>query len=244
MCSCWKKKTYRKANFRLQSIRLGLPTRHPVCDSNLSLRDCNSYPLLSPVGKANNMFQLIVTPLLEWDLWSDKYWNQNCDPRTVNFWLMNGGPWKVLAISFAYLLIIVIGIRWMRNRKPFNIRLPMFIYNLGLVLTNCYFLYKSFWWIDYGKDLLNFRFPSPHDCSSRAESLIKLFYYYHLSKFIDYFDTFFFVLRKKNRHISVLHVYHHVSVPIVGWLSNWVSMMDTPSIILLCYNACITPNCR
>ena len=162
--------------------------------------------------------------LSNWSKWNEKFWNTGCDPRTVNYWLMNGGPWKLLAISFAYLLTILFGIRFMRNRKPFEVRMPMFIYNLFLIILNLYFLYKSFWWTNYGKDLLNFRFPSPTDLSNRAESLIKLYYYYHLSKFIDYFDTFFFILRKKNRQISLLHVYHHISVPIVGWISNWVSM--------------------
>jgi len=155
------------------------------------------------------------------DFWH-KYWNKHCDPRTVNFWLMNGGPWKLLAISFGYLLTIVAGIRFMRNRKPIEIRVPMFVYNVAMIAINAYFLYKSLWWTNYGKDLFNFDFPSPYDRSSRAEGIINLYYYYHLSKFIDYFDTFFFILRKKNNQISSLHVYHHFSVPIVGWVSNWV----------------------
>ncbi len=43
-------------------------------------------------------------------------------------------------------------------------------------------------------------------------------YLYFLSKFADLIDTFFFALRKKNSHISILHLYHHISVPIFGWL--------------------------
>ena len=153
-----------------------------------------------------------------------KYWDKNCDPRTVNFWLMSGGPWKLLIISLMYVLIIVVGIWFMRNRKPFEIRLPMLVYNCALVVINAYFLYKSFWWTNYGKDLFNFQFPSIQDRSSRAMTTINLYYYYLLSKFVDYFDTFFFILRKKNNQISALHVYHHISVPMVGWISNWVSI--------------------
>lgn len=43
-------------------------------------------------------------------------------------------------------------------------------------------------------------------------------YLYWLTKFADLFDTFFFALRKKNSHISFLHLYHHISVPILGWI--------------------------
>lgn len=38
------------------------------------------------------------------------------------------------------------------------------------------------------------------------------------SKFIDLFDTIFFVARKKNSHVSALHVIHHSTLP---WLSWW-----------------------
>src|SRR5947209_6607791 len=35
---------------------------------------------------------------------------------------------------------------------------------------------------------------------------------------MDWLDTIFFCLRKKFSHISLLHMYHHISVPIFGWL--------------------------
>ncbi|KAH9506640.1 Elongation of very long chain fatty acids protein 7 [Dermatophagoides farinae] len=151
------------------------------------------------------------------------YWNGHCDPRVVNQWLMHNGPYKLLVISIIYLLAIYFGVQWMQHRKPFAIRMPMFMFNVLLVVLNLYFFYESFWWTNYGRDLLNFHFPSPFDSSERAHSIISLYYYYQISKFIDYMDTVFLVLRKKNDHITVLHVYHHVSVPIVGWFANWMS---------------------
>ena len=39
-----------------------------------------------------------------------------------------------------------------------------------------------------------------------------------MSKFADWFDTFFYVLRKKESHINFLHLYHHISVPTFGYL--------------------------
>lgn len=39
-------------------------------------------------------------------------------------------------------------------------------------------------------------------------------------QFYDWFDTFFFVLRKKENQISVLHVYHHAGMPLTVWMGN------------------------
>lgn len=41
---------------------------------------------------------------------------------------------------------------------------------------------------------------------------------YLINKFVDLVETIFFVLRKKNRQISVLHLFHHASMPLVVYL--------------------------
>lgn len=46
-------------------------------------------------------------------------------------------------------------------------------------------------------------------------------YIYWLTKFVDLLDTVFFVLRKKYNQVSILHLYHHSVVPILGWLYIW-----------------------
>lgn len=40
---------------------------------------------------------------------------------------------------------------------------------------------------------------------------------YFLAKFVDMFDTVFFVLRKKQRQVSTLHVCHHAVMPFAAW---------------------------
>nr|KAF7437756.1 hypothetical protein H0235_000147 [Vespula pensylvanica] len=39
-----------------------------------------------------------------------------------------------------------------------------------------------------------------------------------LTKLVDLIETGIFVLRKKNRQISFLHLYHHVSTVLLGWM--------------------------
>lgn len=41
-------------------------------------------------------------------------------------------------------------------------------------------------------------------------------YIYYISKFIEFFDTFFFILRKRFDQVSTLHVIHHGIMPFSG----------------------------
>lgn len=60
---------------------------------------------------------------------------------------------------------------------------------------------------------LDFSCPKPEDPTSRHYKLItKVYYYYALLKLYDLSETFFFVLRKKQRQVSLLHVYHHIGM--------------------------------
>ncbi|KAH9399492.1 Elongation of very long chain fatty acids protein 7 [Tyrophagus putrescentiae] len=156
-------------------------------------------------------------------LGTSEYWDSTCDPRAVHFWLMSGGPWKLLALTAAYIAIVVFGSRLMRGQAPLELRTPMLVYNVLMVAINGYFLYEALTWIGFGARLLDFRFPSPADRSPEAMRIVNSFNLYFWTKFVDYFDTFFFILRKKNRQVTTLHIYHHISVPIIGWISSWIS---------------------
>lgn len=42
-------------------------------------------------------------------------------------------------------------------------------------------------------------------------------WWYYVTKYLEFVDTFFFVLRKKLAHISTLHVIHHGLMPMSVW---------------------------
>ena len=50
-----------------------------------------------------------------------------------------------------------------------------------------------------------------------ALKMVFLGYCFYISKFIDFFDTIFFVLRKKNNQITFLHLFHHCIMPLSIW---------------------------
>merc|ERR1739849_18796 len=59
----------------------------------------------------------------------------------------------------------------------------------------------------------------PVDYSNTEEGMLAadMTWWYFFSKFIDYLDSFFFVLRKKWSHLSTLHVVHHGIMPFTAW---------------------------
>ncbi|GBN26147.1 Elongation of very long chain fatty acids protein 7 [Araneus ventricosus] len=40
----------------------------------------------------------------------------------------------------------------------------------------------------------------------------------YMLKYVEFADTIFFVLRKKNHLITNLHIIHHATLPILGWI--------------------------
>ncbi|KDR21659.1 elongation of very long chain fatty acids protein 4-like [Zootermopsis nevadensis] len=50
-----------------------------------------------------------------------------------------------------------------------------------------------------------------------ANKALSFSWWYVMSKVVELADTVFFVLRKKNRQVSFLHVYHHASQVVYSW---------------------------
>lgn len=64
---------------------------------------------------------------------------------------------------------------------------------------------------------------------------LKLTYAYFLLKIFDLLDTVFFVLRKKNSHLSFLHCYHHFFMVLGSYIAmRWLP--GGPPILLGCIN--------
>ncbi|CAJ0956078.1 unnamed protein product [Ranitomeya imitator] len=54
-------------------------------------------------------------------------------------------------------------------------------------------------------------------------NVAKVLWWYYFSKAIEFMDTIFFVLRKKNSQITFLHVYHHATMFNIWWcVMNWI----------------------
>lgn len=130
------------------------------------------------------------------------------------FWL--GGPWLTWSATIAYLWIVLkAGPEFMRHRGPYDMKLAIRLYNLLLVVINAYLFIGTINSFRYGLDFWG---------CAEALSLEKrdvLLHYGHLffhTRYLEFFDTFFFVLRKKQSQITFLHVFHHGVVPTLMYI--------------------------
>lgn len=139
------------------------------------------------------------------------------DPR-VNQWPMMSSPLPTIAICMAYAYLAkVVGPRAMENRKPFNLRDILIGYNAFQTVFSTWIFYEylmSGWAGEY-----SFRCqPVDYSYSPTALRMANTCWWYYFSKFTEFFDTLFFVLRKKNEHVSYLHVIHHGIMPFSVWM--------------------------
>ncbi|XP_059221318.1 elongation of very long chain fatty acids protein F-like isoform X2 [Stomoxys calcitrans] len=120
-----------------------------------------------------------------------------------------GSPYVMVA-TIALYLVLKVGPRLMKNRKPFKLDLLMQIYNMFQVVLNLYIFWISLrdTYMRPDFSLLCQRFD-PNDVRSVTLKLRVPYLLYLFSKYLDILDTVFFLLRKKYNQITLLHVYHH-----------------------------------
>ncbi|XP_063890230.1 very long chain fatty acid elongase AAEL008004-like isoform X3 [Helicoverpa armigera] len=135
---------------------------------------------------------LILQYISDMQYYMDKFG----DPRT-NPWFLMSSPFPTLLICLSYVYLVkVLGPRFMENRKPYELKNVLILYNFLQVIFSAWLFYEMV-----------------HAC-----------WWYYFSKFTEFFDTIFFVLRKKFDHVSTLHVIHHGVMP----MSVWFGVKFTP----------------
>jgi hypothetical protein len=128
---------------------------------------------------------------------------------------MNGNitisPLFMSTMMCNYICMIYVLKYFMRGRREMTSKFPIQLYNILQIVYNIYIiagLYNVF-------PLTNF-----YGINIPYNDSIKHYVYMHyMSKYLDYFDTIFMILRKKNSQVSFLHVYHHATV-IIPW--GWI----------------------
>ncbi|XP_072008693.1 very long chain fatty acid elongase 2 [Engystomops pustulosus] len=142
------------------------------------------------------------------------------DPR-VRGWFMLDSCLPTLSLTLLYLISIWLGTKYMKNRPAFSLRGHLIVYNLAVTLLSLYMLIElilSTWEGAYNLQCQNL------DSAGEADVRVaKVLWWYYFSKAIEFMDTIFFVLRKKNSQITFLHVYHHATMFNIWWcVMNWI----------------------
>lgn len=131
----------------------------------------------------------------------------------------------MLSLVGVYLLtVLYVGPKLMQNRKPFEIKNLIRLYNLAMILFNCYMIKRAMKLVDNGRSFFNCRGVEVDlNHVDEIAYLTELFLY---SRVADFLDTIWFVLRKKYSHVSFLHVFHHSYVPTVAYIfTRWVPVV-------------------
>ncbi|OAD57332.1 Elongation of very long chain fatty acids protein 7 [Eufriesea mexicana] len=136
---------------------------------------------------------------------------------TTSDWLLVKTPIPIILLFFSYLYFVLrCGPRFMKDRKPYKLNTFIRFYNIFQMVSNALIVYHI---VDMGfHKLYIFDCIEPtYEDGTLSPRSDQLEYYILIVKIIDFTETFLFVLRKKQRQISFLHLYHHISTVFIFW---------------------------
>jgi elongation of very long chain fatty acids protein 4 len=108
--------------------------------------------------------------------------------------------WVPLALPFSYIFTIWVGRLVMKSQQPLSLKFSMAVYNAYSTVLSavmCYGFLKVL--APGGLSLWTSPFPTS---PSHARASAAVFWIAMHSKYLEFADTFFFVLRKKDKQIS------------------------------------------
>ncbi|KAH8388513.1 hypothetical protein KR093_008216 [Drosophila rubida] len=181
----------------------------------------------------------------------NRYMDSHSDSRTKD-WPMMSSPFPTLAVCLTYVYLVkVLGPRLMENRKPLHLQNLLVVYNASQVVFSAWLFYECLmggWWgaysfrcqpVDYTDSATSRRIgvsgwltghysfrcqPVDYSNNPRTLRMVHACWWYYFSKFTEFMDTIFFVLRKKTSQVTTLHVIHHGCMP----MSVWFGVKFTP----------------
>ncbi|XP_053602818.1 very long chain fatty acid elongase 7-like [Plodia interpunctella] len=133
----------------------------------------------------------------------------------VDSWFMMSSPSPIISVVILYLIVIVLGPRLMKKRPPMKLNKLLAYYNAAQVLLASTICIKAFR-MDFFRDGILYA-GCRYSYLTQNAMLLDLGWWYFFAKFTELLDTVFFVLRKKEKQVTFLHVYHHVIMALYSW---------------------------
>lgn len=145
------------------------------------------------------------------------------DKRSDDWFMMNSVWVPVSIVAFYLYFVLRLGPRLMKNRPPMQLDTVIKLYNITQVIL-CTYITERALTVGWARKYRWFCEPVDYSNTLEAYSVLKTVYTYLLIKLFDFLDTVFFVLRKKDKQVSFLHVYHHAGV----FFGTWIIMKFLP----------------
>mmetsp|Transcript_26412 Transcript_26412/g.37184 ORF Transcript_26412/g.37184 Transcript_26412/m.37184 type:complete len:280 (-) Transcript_26412:43-882(-) len=132
------------------------------------------------------------------------------DGRTTEWPMMR--LHDALLTSLAYLVFVIAG-RYLSFLPKMELKFIRMIHNFFLTIINLYMVVEIF------RQAYNTTLTGPITRGEAGVGLARILWVFYMSKIIEFFDTVIMILRKSYNQISLLHVYHHVSVFLIWWFN-------------------------
>jgi len=152
--------------------------------------------------------------------WGTLSWNQLLEFNEFQ-WNYGKTPFSHIQVpvivSITYLIALYSLQSYMKERKPYILKIPTFLHNVFLTILSLVMFVGT----AYGASLKykSQGFWAGLVCEQEVEPIRgPLFYWsyiFYLSKFYELIDSFLLVLKKKP--LIFLHVFHHTVMPFVCW---------------------------
>ncbi|XP_071541485.1 very long chain fatty acid elongase 4-like isoform X1 [Panulirus ornatus] len=150
-------------------------------------------------------------------------WSLSISDARVKDWPLMSSPLPTLGCVTAYLTMVKFGPKIMASRAALQLRIPLIIYNLAVMLLNLYI------GVELAVVSVRLRyswFCQPVDYSTNPDEMriAAALWWYYISKLVEFSDTLFFILRKKTKQLTFLHIYHHSTMFCLWWIGiKWVA---------------------
>ncbi|KAJ3388340.1 hypothetical protein HDU84_009854 [Entophlyctis sp. JEL0112] len=211
---------------RVFSNVLSVPPEDAVISAVLALGTVLA-PVTAPLEHALSTLLNATLPMPAVYSWLRSIEN----PHTKNLPLMN--PIHGLMAIIAYGLVISLGCRIMKNFDKFSLKTYSWWHNLMLTVLSLYTAVKCV--VLCFKDGINlFSFFNNIDFGPKGLPMAKICWLFYFAKYPELLDTVIMMLKKNNRQISFLHVYHHSTILFYVWLVvHWAPGGEFPLSVIL-----------
>ena len=90
------------------------------------------------------------------------FFEEHGDPRLKPYPLMSSGPWSTFALVALYLYVVkIFGPNYMRDRKPYNLKAVMVVYNFLMVAVSGWMFLEGCFMTNFGLDLWTCQYVDP-----------------------------------------------------------------------------------
>jgi len=126
----------------------------------------------------------------------------------------------MVVIVCSYLLSLFLIVQVMKHFQPFKLQKLALVHNINLVALSVYMFCE----IIHQCVINNYSlWGNPLDHSQRGLPMAKVIWLFYVSKVPEFLDTIMMALKKNNRQITFLHVYHHASIFVLWWIITYYS---------------------